>query len=140
MDGNRLRSFIHFLRSIFEKLNVAPIPDHRREVVLNDAFFFAAGKSAEQENTSRDASFAQLDCFRRISDREPLCAFFLQGARAPWCTVSVGVGFYDSAYRRRRDEIANGGVVVLKSGNRNLRPRASSIGLICGHGGESELY
>ena len=61
--------------------------------------------------------------FFDAAHREPLAAFFRQGARAIHSAMSVGVGLDHGAHRRiRGDEIADGGEVVLQRHDRDLAP------------------
>src|SRR5713101_8890871 len=108
---------------IFQQLNVAPLPHSGSEIMLDNGNFIAAPESGHQENAAGDATVAQQQAFIRRAYAEPFAAYLLQGARALHRAVTIGISLHHRADDGVRLNVAlEGAKVVLKRGERNLRP------------------
>ena len=86
-----------FASGFFQAFDVPVFPNSRRQIVGDDAVFFAAPDSGHQKNARPNARAAQRATFGCIGYSEPRRAFGLERERTFGCAVSITVGFYDRA-------------------------------------------
>src|SRR5260370_39012852 len=126
MNGNpgvAEASAVALVRRIFQQLNVAPLPHSGSEIMLDNGNFIAAPEARHQENAAGNAPVAQQQALIRRAYAEPFAAYLLQGARAFHRAVTVGIGLHHRAHDGVRPNVVlEGAKVVLKRGERNLRP------------------
>ena len=84
-------------RRFFQALDVPALPDGRRQIVRDDAVFFAPPDSGHEKNAGPDAGAAQRASFGGVGYAEPWRALGFESERALGCAVAISIGFHDRA-------------------------------------------
>ena len=118
-------------RGALEMPHVLHARDRERQIILDEALFFARPKAGENQNAFADARFAKLDSLVRAGDAKPFDAGLLQRFRNRHRAKAVRIRFYDREdFRLRADVRPNHLKIFQDRFERNLRP----------YGAASEMY
>src|SRR5450759_444928 len=111
----------------FQRAHLPPLPDRRREAMLDDVVLLAAPEAGHQQDAPGDTGLPQAYSFFRSRNPEPLRSRILEGERALHQAVSVGVGLDDGADGGAANVLLDGAEVMPQSVARDFSPGWSHL-------------